>query len=120
MKTKMKRITRKEWIDTYQTVLDEYENDTHKNVVISCAKCTICRINCKYCPESIFGGNTGCLYRHIYADTSRGINPHHKLLLIEYHKQAIEYLKNLKKYNFYRFQKKLVKIDNSLSEKQNG
>ena len=115
------------WLKAYEQTLKEYEENNHDFDDLCCQKCILAnrieRINkqlppyCEECPENIFKGASfipGCRFRKVSAMSSNWLSTHHKLLLIEYHKQAIEVLQKMEKWNLEEFQNELVKIDKKL------
>ena len=51
------------------------------------------------------------------ANNSASITPKHCKNIIEYHKEAIKYLENIKYFNLNRFKNKLLSIDNKIRKR---
>lgn len=113
------KISKKNWIKAYKETLRQYETDTHDNTTYHCSKCILVNINknsCINCPEDVFKKLRlyGCLERNNPAVSSNDIRLSTKKKIIEYHKKAINYLENMKRYSKKDFSLYLKKIDNEI------
>jgi len=111
---------RERWIKAYNDTLTKYENDTHQNSLTSCKKCKIVKMNyvtregCVNCPESVHNSLhpvVACTDRHTAAMDSDDLTPEEKVNIISYHKQAVDFLNEMKTFNMESFKTKLKEID---------
>ena len=107
-------------IRDYTDTMNEYINKTHLLNISTCVKCKTAGVidsydSCFKCPEYIFKSQltAGCQNRITYAINNTNENYDIIVIdIIEYHKQAITYLKSIKRFNMKQFRNELIRIDN--------